>query len=109
MIIRKGFATSTLTGKGPNAYVAMLSDGNPLVLSNISNHETISVDPDAVICWMSQNNYGDPQVVLDRLSWKNIIGQHSGESYAFEWSGGQPVSVLLQPSERKGGIKVGID
>lgn len=109
IISQKGFATSTLTGKGPNAYVAMLSDGNPLVLSNISNHETISVDPDAVICWMSQNNYGDPQVVLDRLSWKNIIGQHSGESYAFEWSGGQPVSVLLQPSERKGGIKVGID
>ncbi|MDE6592396.1 MAG: AIM24 family protein, partial [Oscillospiraceae bacterium] len=100
--------TSTLTGNGQNAFVALLSDGNPLVLSNLQNNSCITVDPDAVICWFSRNGYGDPQIRTD-ISWKNFIGQHSGESYMFEWSGGIPVSVLIQPSERRGGIKVGID
>lgn len=105
---QKGFCTTTLTGKGSNAYVAILADGNPIVLSNIDNGSTLSVDPDAVICWFSNRGYGDPQIKAD-LSWKNLIGQHSGESYAFEWSGHEPVSVLIQPSERGGGIRVGID
>ncbi|MDE7293329.1 MAG: AIM24 family protein [Oscillospiraceae bacterium] len=108
VISQKGLFTSTLTGNGPNAFVALLSDGNPLVLSNIQNSSCITVDPDAVICWFSRNGYGDPQIRTD-ISWKNFIGQHSGESYMFEWSGGMPVSVLIQPSERRGGIKVGID
>ncbi len=108
ILSQKGLATTTLTGTGGNSYVAILSDGNPIVLSNLHNNSTISVDPDAVICWMSQHGYGDPQIKAD-LSWKNLIGQHSGESYAFEWPGNQPVSVLLQPSERQGGIRVGID
>lgn len=108
IVSQKGFFTSTLTGQGNNAYVALLSDGNPLVLSNIQNGNTLSVDPDAVICWFSQNGYGDPQIRTD-ITWKNFIGQHSGESYAFEWLGSQPVSVLIQPSERRGGIGVGID
>ncbi|MCI9083300.1 MAG: AIM24 family protein [Lachnospiraceae bacterium] len=108
VISQKGLATSTLTGNGENAYVAILSDGNPIVLSNVHNNSTISADPDAVICWMSQYGYSDPQIKAD-LSWKNLIGQHSGESYAFEWPGNQPVSVLIQPSERQGGIQIGID
>ena len=105
---QKGLATSTLTGAGPNAYVAVLSDGNPIAMDNTDSHATISVDPDAVICWMSRRGYGDPQIRSD-LSWKNLIGQASGESYAFEWSGNEPVCVLLQPCERSGGIRVGID
>lgn len=108
IISQKGLATSTLTATGNNAYVAVLSNGNPIVLSNIQNRDTLSVDPDAVICWMSPNGACDPQVKTD-LSWKNLIGQASGESYAFEWSGSQPVSVVIQPSERRGGIRVGID
>lgn len=108
IISQKGLATSTLTGTGNNAYVAILSNGNPIVLSNIQNRNTISVDPDAVICWMGVNGYCDPQIKTD-ISWKNFIGQASGESYAFEWSGNQPVSVVVQPSERRGGIKIGID
>lgn len=108
IVSQKGLFTSTLTGQGSNAYVALLSDGNPLVLSNIQTGNTLSVDPDAVICWFSQNGYGDPQIKTD-ITWKNFIGQHSGESYAFEWQGSQPVSVLIQPSERRGGIRVGID
>lgn len=108
VLSQKGLATSTLTGSGSNAYVAVLTNGNPIVLSNIQSRNTISVDPDAVICWMSPSGIHDPQVKTD-LSWKNLIGQASGESYAFEWSGNQPVSVIVQPSERRGGISIGID
>ena len=107
VLSQKGLATTTLTGKGPEAYVAVLADGNPLVLSNVNSRNTISVDPDAVICWMGYGHC-DPQIKAD-LNWKTFIGQASGESYAFEWSGGEPVTVLIQPSERKGGIRVGID
>ncbi|MDE7059424.1 MAG: AIM24 family protein, partial [Lachnospiraceae bacterium] len=107
VLSQKGLATSVLTGNGNNAYVAILSDGNPIVLSNVKNRNTISVDPDAVICWVGQGHC-DPQVKVD-VSWKTFIGQTSGESYAFEWSGGQPVSVVVQPSEREGGISVRMD
>ncbi len=107
VLSQKGLATSTLTARGANAYVAVLSDGNPIVLSNVSSRDTISVDPDAVICWMG-NGPCDPRVTTD-VSWKTFIGQASGESYQFEWNGSQPVTVILQPSERKGGIHVGID
>lgn len=107
VLSQKGLATSVLTGNGNNAYVAILTDGNPIVLSNIQSRNTISVDPDAVICWMGQGHC-DPQVKTD-LSWKNLIGQASGESYAFEWGGNQPVSVVVQPSERRGGISVQMD
>ena len=109
VVSQKGIATSTLTGRGPNAYVAILSDGNPLVISNVRSQSTISVDPDAVICWMGQGNYNcDPQIKTD-LNWKNLIGQASGESYAYEWGANQPVTVVIQPSERSGGIRVAVD
>ena len=107
VLSQKGLATSTLTGKGKDAFVAILSDGNPLVLSNVESRNTISVDPDAVICWIGQGNC-DPQIKTD-VNWKTFIGQASGESYTFEWNGGQPVTVIIQPSERKGGIRVSMD
>lgn len=107
VLSQKGLATSTLTGRGPNAYVTVLSDGNPIVLNNVYSRETISVDPDAVICWIG-NGHCDPKVKAD-VSWKTFIGQASGESYQFEWNGNASVTVMIQPSERKGGIRVGID
>ncbi len=107
ILSQKGLATSTLTAKGPNAYVAVLADGNPIVLSNVSSGSTISVDPDAVVCWIGKGHC-DPQVTAD-VSWKTFIGQASGESYQFEWHGSTGVTVIIQPSERKGGIDVGID
>ena len=107
VLSQKGIATSTLTGRGDGAYVAVLSDGNPLVLSNVGTYNTLSVDPDAVFCWIGQGNC-DPAIRSD-INWKTFIGQASGESYAFEWSGGQQVTVIVQPSERSGGIRVGID
>lgn len=108
VISQKGLATSTLTGTNDNCYVAFLTDGNPIVLSNMQSGNTISVDPDSVVCWTGQMGHCDPQIKTD-LSWKNLIGQHSGESYAFEWMGSQPVSVVIQPSERLGGIQVSMD
>ncbi len=109
VVSQKGLATSTLTGRGPNAYVAVISDGNPIVLSNVRSGSVLSVDPDAVICWMGRENHNnDPEIRTD-LNWKNLIGQASGESYAFEWGANQPVTVLIQPSERRGGIRLSID
>ena len=107
ILSQKGLATSTLTGRGPNAYVAVLSDGNPIVLSTAITRNTISVDPDAVICWVG-NGHCDPRVTAD-VSWKTFIGQTSGESYQFEWDGGCDVTIVLQPSERRGGISVSVD
>lgn len=107
ILSQKGLATSTLTGRGPNAYVAVLSDGNPIVLSTAITRNTISVDPDAVICWVG-NGHCDPRVTAD-VSWKTFIGQTSGESYQFEWDGGCDVTIILQPSERRGGISVSVD
>lgn len=108
VLSQKGFATTILTGNGNNSYAAILSNGNPIVLSNIQSRNTLSVDPDSVICWMSQSGYCDPQIKAD-LNWKTFIGQASGESYAFEWSGNQPVSVVVQPTERRGGISIRMD
>lgn len=104
IISQKGLATSTLTCAGPNALVAILIDGNPLVLSNMNTGNTIHVDPDAVVCWVGS----DPGFKLD-LSWKNLIGQASGESYMFEWSGGQRAHVIVQPEERTSGVDVSMD
>lgn len=106
---QKGLATTTLTGRGPNAYVAILSDGNPIVLSNVNSGSSLSADPDAVICWMGQQGYNcDPQIRAD-VNWKTFLGQASGESYSFEWGSNQPVTVVIQPSERSGGIRVSVD
>ena len=92
---QKGLATTTLTGTGSEAYVAVITDGNPIALSNVQSHNTISVDPDAVICWMG-NGACDPRITTD-VNWKTFIGQASGESYSFEWHGGIPVTVIIQP------------
>ena len=109
VVSQKGLATTTLTGRGANAYVAVLSDGNPLVLSNVQSGNVISIDPDAVICWMGQEGYNcDPAIKAD-VNWKTFFGQTSGESYAYEWGANQPVTVVIQPSERSGGISVSID
>lgn len=107
VISQKGLATSTLTGMGPNAYVAILVDGNPIVLSNIQTGTTLAVDPDAVVCWMGAGPC-DPDIKMD-VNWKTFIGQSSGESYSFEWGGHQPVTVIIQPSERMSGVSLGMD
>lgn len=104
VISQKGLATSTLTGQGPQAFVAIIIDGNPLVLSNAASGSTIEVDPDAVVCWVGS----DPEMRTD-ISWRNFIGQSSGESYMFEWSQHNPATVIIQPQERTSGVDLSID
>lgn len=108
VISQKGLATSTLSAQGPNAYVAILIDGNPIVLSNVQNGSTLEVDPDAVVCWVGQAGQCDPGFKLD-LSWKNLIGQASGESYMMEWGQNKRASVIVQPNERQSGVNIGMD
>jgi uncharacterized protein (AIM24 family) len=98
IISQKGLFTSKITAKGPGAQVAVLSEGNPLILDS-----PCVVDPDAVVCWTGS----DPGFKLD-LNWKMLLGQTSGESYMLEFKRpGQ--KVIIQPSERKSGVKLGID
>lgn len=96
IISQKGLFTSTLTGPGQ---VALLVDGNPIVL-----HGPCFVDPDAFVFYSGQE---DPQFKL-QLSWKNIIGQASGESYYMGFNNPQ-TTVVIQPNERTSGIDIGID
>ena len=101
IISQKGLATSTLRARN-RTQVAILVDGNPIMLSNMQNGATLTADPDAIVCWVG----ADPQFKLD-LSWKNLIGQASGESYMFEFN--QPSTIIIQPNERTSGIDIGMD
>ena len=98
VISQKGFFTSILTALSDNACVAILTSGNPLILSS-----PCACDPDALVAWTGD----DPGFKLV-LSWRNIIQQNSGESYVFSWE--YPgTKIVLQPCERKSGIGLGID
>lgn len=108
VVSQKGLATSTLSAQGPNAYVAVIIDGNPIVVSNVQNGSTLEVDPDAVVCWVGQPGQSDPGFKLD-LSFKNLIGQSSGESYMMEWGQNRRATVIVQPNERQSGINIGMD
>lgn len=103
IISGKGLATSTLTGMGPEAYVAILTDGNPVYMSNAQNGAALQCDPDAHIAHIGS----DPGIKLD-INWKTLLpGAQSGETYLFEWT--RPATVIIQPSERKSGIDISMD
>lgn len=104
VISQKGLMTSTLRGRSGESQVAILTDGNPIVLSNMQNGASLTADPDAMVAFVG----ADPGVKLD-LSWKMILGSkgRSGESYMLEWS--KPAMVIVQPNERTSGIDIGID
>lgn len=98
VISQKGLFTSDISGKAEGAQLVVLSDGNPVILQT-----PCVVDPDAVICWTGD----DPDFKID-VNWKTFIGQTSGESYMLEFKKpGQ--TVIIQPSERRSGVKIGID
>lgn len=98
VISQKGLFTSRLTATNQGAQVAVKSDGNPIMLST-----PCVVDPDAVVCWSGP----DPSFKVG-LSWKTFVGQTSGESYMLEFKEAGHL-VLIQPSERLSGLKIGID
>lgn len=106
VISQKGLATSTLKAKGPNAQVAVLTDGNPIVLSNMQNGAILRADPDAAVCWLTQG-IADPAIKFDFNLKMLIPGGTSGETYQFEFS--RPTAVVIQPSERTSGIDIGMD
>lgn len=109
VVSQKGLITSTLTGVGPEAFVAVLVDGNPIVLSNVQNNNTITTDPDATVCWIGASSNDDPEIKLN-VSWKNLIGQGSGESYVYEWRSPKKAVVIIQPNERDAsGVSVSVD
>lgn len=86
----QGLFTTTLQGTGE---IAILSDGNAIGLP-VSAQQPVFVDPDAYIAHKGELS---SSIVTD-LSWKNLIGQASGESYQVKFSG-QGI-VYIQASER---------
>lgn len=90
----KGLFTSKLTAAGPNAKVAVLTNGNPMILQG-----PCRVDPDCCICWTGP----EPKVKID-VGFKTLIGQTSGESYQFEFQAGQ--TVVIQPYENESGFSL---
>jgi uncharacterized protein (AIM24 family) len=86
----QGLFTTTLQGTGE---IAILSDGNAIALP-VSPQQPVCVDPDAYIAHKGELT---SSIVTD-LSWKNLIGQASGESYQVKFTG-QGV-VYIQASER---------
>lgn len=98
VISQKGFCTTKLTGNGPDAQVAVLSNGNPIVMDT-----PCKVDPDAMVAFTGP----EPQLKTD-ISWKTFLGQSSGESYMFDYTvpGGK---VIVQPFERNSGVDVRVD
>ncbi|MBF8983423.1 AIM24 family protein [Lutibacter sp. B2] len=99
VLSQKGlFTTNFQNNSGQTGHVAIITDGNGIVLQT-----PCRVDPDAIICWTGP----DPSLKAD-VNWKTFIGQTSGESYMFEFKQSGH-TVVLQPSERKAGLDVGID
>lgn len=98
VISQKGMFTTELKYNGPGAQVAFLTNGNPIVMDT-----PCCVDPDAMVAFT-----GPEPVFKTNVSWKNFIGQSSGESYMLHYQ--MPgYKVVIQPFERESGIDVGID
>lgn len=98
VISQKGLFTTKMEAKQVGAQVAVKTDGNPIILQT-----PCTVDPDAVVCWTGP----DPKFKMD-VNWKTLIGQTSGESYMLNFT--EPgYAVIVQPSERLSGLRIGID
>ena len=79
--------------------VAIITDGNPLIIE-----APCCVDPDAIVAWTGRK----PEAKVAQLSWKNLIGQASGESYHLQFN--EPGQlVIIQPSERLSGLNIAVD
>jgi uncharacterized protein (AIM24 family) len=86
----QGLFTTTVEGSGN---LAVFSHGN-LITLEVDPQYPLFVDPDAFIGYKGNITQ---EFVLD-VNWRNIIGEASGESYQFKFSG-QGV-VYVQPAER---------
>ncbi|HVL86067.1 MAG TPA: AIM24 family protein [Pseudonocardia sp.] len=87
----QGLFTTTVTGHGS---VALLSAGGPPVALAVSPQFPLVVDPDAFIASQGQLN----QTFVTDVSWRNLIGESSGEAFSLRFDGSGV--VYIQPEER---------
>jgi uncharacterized protein (AIM24 family) len=87
----QGLFTTTVTGIGP---VALLSAGGPPIALEVSPQYPLVVDPDAFVA--SQGNL--TQSFVTDVSWRNLIGESSGEAFSLRFEGSGV--VYIQPEER---------
>ena len=86
----QGLFTTTVEGNGN---IAVISRGNLITLEVAPNYP-LFVDPDAFIGYKGNVQQ---EFVFD-VNWRTMVGQASGESYQFKFTG-QGV-VYIQPAER---------
>lgn len=99
IISQKGMFTTKLTGNGPGAQVAFMTNGNPIVMET-----PCCVDPDAMVAFTGP----EPVFKVNNVSWKTFIGQSSGETYVLNYQVAG-YKVVVQPYERGSGIDIGVD
>ncbi|WP_232663470.1 AIM24 family protein [Pseudonocardia sp. TRM90224] len=87
----QGLFTTTVTGQGD---VALLSAGGPPIALQVSPQFPLVVDPDAFIASQGQLN----QTFVTDVSWRNLIGESSGEAFSLRFDGNGV--VYIQPEER---------
>jgi uncharacterized protein (AIM24 family) len=87
----QGLFTTTVTGTGA---VALLSAGGPLIALEVSPQFPLVVDPDAFV---ASSGRLDQTFVTD-VSWRNLVGESSGEAFSLRFDGSGVVYV--QPEER---------
>jgi len=86
----QGLFTTTVSGNGT---VALLSDG-PMIALEVSPQYPLVVDPDAFIAHRGQVT----QTFITDISWRNVIGEDSGEAFSLRFDGSGV--VYIQPAER---------
>ena len=87
----QGLFTTTVTGYGA---VALLSSGGPPIALEVSPRYPLVVDPDAFIASQGRLN----QTFVTDVSWRNLIGESSGEAFSLRFDGSGV--VYIQPEER---------
>ena len=87
----QGLFTTTVTGYGT---AALLSSGGPPVALGVSPQFPLVVDPDAFIASQGRLN----QTFVTDVSWRNLIGESSGEAFSLRFDGHGV--VYIQPEER---------
>ena len=87
----QGLFTTTVTGTGA---VALLSAGGPLIALEVSPQFPLVVDPDAFVASQGQLN----QTFVTDVSWRNLVGESSGEAFSLRFDG--TGVVYVQPEER---------
>ncbi|WP_432512400.1 AIM24 family protein [Kineococcus sp. SYSU DK001] len=87
----QGLFTTTVTGHGQ---IALISLGGPPIALSVTPQTPLVVDPDAYIGAVGQLN----QSFVTDVSWRNLIGESSGEAFSLRFEGHG--TVYIQPEER---------